>query len=107
MTQTVLVRLSQLLLVSTVVVCALDAQQRAPKRPRLPAGADSSDPIANYRYALAAMNSDARAADAALYWALKRQRASEGSAVTLRRMLDTLTGYIRVATFDNAKTAEA
>ncbi|MGQ0642484.1 MAG: tetratricopeptide repeat protein, partial [Gemmatimonadaceae bacterium] len=68
-----------------LALTALPAQERAPKRPKLPAGADTSDPLAHYRYAISVIDEDPRVADAALYWAL-RLAPSWAEALYARRI---------------------
>ena len=80
-----MMRLGLAIIVVTVASGALTAQERAPRRPRLPAGADSSDPLANYRYAISVIDVDPQAADAALYWAL-RLSPSWAEALYARRI---------------------
>jgi tetratricopeptide (TPR) repeat protein len=77
----------RLLIVAVALSATLPAhtQERVPRRPRLPAGADSSDPLANYRYGLSVIDEDPRAADAAFYWAL-RLSPSWAEALYARRV---------------------
>jgi tetratricopeptide (TPR) repeat protein len=58
----------------------LAAQQKAPRRPKLPAGADTNSALAYYRFGLATLESDARKASEALYWA---NRLNPGWAAAL------------------------
>src|SRR5262249_31280120 len=49
----------------------LGAQEKAPNRPKLPAGADTNDAHAYYDFALSKLNKDDDAAADALYWSTR------------------------------------
>jgi Tfp pilus assembly protein PilF len=97
-----------LLLLAVCLACAtLSAQeQRAPKRPRLPAGADSSDPLTNYRYGLTVIDADPRAAEAAFYWAL-RLSPSWAEALYARRIAVLRSDEHRMLRYMRADRAAA
>ncbi len=79
-----MLRLPLLVLALAAGAHTLHAQERTPKRPKLPAGADSSDPLANYRYGLSVIEENPEAADAAFYWALRLSPSWAGALYARR-----------------------
>jgi tetratricopeptide (TPR) repeat protein len=76
-------------LLAAAVGCAfhatLPAQEKVPKRPRLPTTTDTTSPLAYYRFALQTMEREPKLSADALYWAI-RLNPSWAAALYSRRV---------------------
>jgi tetratricopeptide (TPR) repeat protein len=90
--------LAAALLVATAAAPSLAQNEKAPRRPRMPAGADTNDAHAYYAFAMQQMKTDPDKAADALYWTTRRD-PSMADAFYARRIALLLADPARLVKY--------